>query len=431
MKIWVLLFFVLSPVDCFAYLDPGTGNALICLLVSLFSGAVFYIKKYFYRLVKIIVGESAHKEDKETSIVILCESKNYWYTFKRVINELISRKISFSYYSMDVEDPALRIDNEYMHSRYIGNGSSSFSRISCCHSRILLVTTPNIGCPGYPIKRSSNVTYLMHLPHAVSDISYYKKGSLDYYDVSFDVGTWCQERIRRVENIRHLRQKECIAVGLPYLDELAEQLSNLSEKTDTVEKCVLLAPSWGQKNCLKIHDVKFIYQLLKENFKIILRPHPQSLKVEMDFYNDLQEKVADFCSKNGIDAHNFETDLSVDATPSMCRSSVLISDSSSFKYDYSFLYKKPVVTLLVPNTDLSSFEADILDGPWDEIYMKKFGTVLSPDDNYDIVEAVLSAMRVSVNEIDCLYDSLIVNHGKSAEKIVDYLEEYLNKSGSV
>lgn len=379
----------------------------------------------------MITGGGVSKEDTKTLIVILCESKNYWYTFKRIINELICRKINFTYYSMDVEDPALRIDNEYMHSRYIGNGTSSFSRISNCRSRILLVTTPNIGCTNYPIMRSRNVTYLIHVPHAVSDISYYKKGSLDHYDVSFDVGNWCQARIRRVENIRHLKKKDCIAVGLPYLDELAEQLSNLTDKPATEEKCVLLAPSWGQKNCLKIHDVKFIYQLLKENFKVILRPHPQSLKVEMDFYNDLQEKIVTFCSKNGIDIHNFETDLSVDATPSMCRSSVLISDSSSFKYDYSFLYKKPVITLLVPNADLSSFEADILDGPWDEIYMKKFGTVLSPDDNYDIVEAVLSAMNVSVKEIDCLYDGLIVNHGKSAEKIVDCLENYVNESKSV
>ena len=45
---FVICFFV--PSTAYAYLDPGTGNALIYVVLSLAGAALYFLKGYFYKL---------------------------------------------------------------------------------------------------------------------------------------------------------------------------------------------------------------------------------------------------------------------------------------------------------------------------------------------------------------------------------------------
>lgn len=410
-----LLFLALLPNVCHAYLDPGSGNALIYLLLSLAGSVVYFFKSTFYKIRQFISGDTSSTNigDKEPNIVIFSEGKTYWYTFKGIVQELIRRNIPFTYLSMDVEDPGLIIDNPLIHNRFVGEGSAGFARIANCKGDVFLATTPNIGNIGYPLPRPKNIKTMVHISHTVGDLSYLKLGSMDYYDVSMDIADWAGKRVQLVEKKRHLSKKECVTVGLPYLDELAKHIK--IKKNNSVPPVILIAPSWGAKNSLKVHGTDFVFRLLKAGYQIILRPHPQSYKFDVQLYRDLKTKLKDYS--------NIQFDYSMDSSVSMSQADLLISDSSSFRFDFAFLYKKPVITMQVPTDQLSSYEASVLGGPWETEVVPKLGAVIKPNSNTDICDVVENLLQKPDLNLDELYKEIVAFHGQAATKIVDWLEQ--------
>ena len=111
----------------FAYLDPGSGSALVGTLIAVAGAALFSLKSFFYRL----IGKGASTVEVVPDIAIFSEGKNYWGTFKEIVDELIARKVHFAYYTMDLHDPALFIDYDYMHSRLFDKEkAASYQRLS-------------------------------------------------------------------------------------------------------------------------------------------------------------------------------------------------------------------------------------------------------------------------------------------------------------
>jgi|TARA_B110000438_G_C15820808_1_gene654375 hypothetical protein len=44
------IFILLLPTNVYAYLDPGSGSALITAIFSFFAAIVYTAKKYFYKI---------------------------------------------------------------------------------------------------------------------------------------------------------------------------------------------------------------------------------------------------------------------------------------------------------------------------------------------------------------------------------------------
>ena len=87
---------LLLPAPAFAYLDPGTGNALIYGLISLASVGVYALKSMFYRFTgKKELECSSTGPTKGPSLLIYSEGKNYWGTFRPIVEALIERKVVF------------------------------------------------------------------------------------------------------------------------------------------------------------------------------------------------------------------------------------------------------------------------------------------------------------------------------------------------
>ena len=111
--IWFFL-----PCTAYAYLDPGTGNALVYVVMSFIGAAAFSLKGIVYKLLGKSAGnDDASDEYVRNNIVIFNEGKMYWYTFKPVVEALIAQKVHFNYYTMDIHDPCLEIDNVYLHNQ--------------------------------------------------------------------------------------------------------------------------------------------------------------------------------------------------------------------------------------------------------------------------------------------------------------------------
>ena len=408
-----------------AYLDPGSGSALVGTLIAVAGAGLYSLKSFFYRLVRKPTPEEIDAaKNANPDIAIFSEGKNYWGTFKEIVDELIARKIHFAYYTMDLHDPALLIDNEYMHSHLFDkNKAASFHKLARIKTKVLLATTPNIGTPGYPLVRPAGVGTLVHVFHAFADVSAYHVGSLDNYDVVLTVGPHQEKPIREVEKARSLKPKRFVPVGLPYFDAQYNSLKSSTNPTcstcstwlkTTRLKTILIAPSWGAKGLLAEYGTDFIVKLAEAGFNVIVRPHPQSYIAEADFI--------DRCKAETAKCHNVVWDSETVGTKSMLASDVLISDTSSIRFDYAFLYEKPVVTLDIPRERQTEYEGQFMSEIWTDVAAKRLGRVLGHEDVGNIVEIVESVLASgAVDGVRKLRDETIANLGGSAKAVVDEL----------
>ena len=414
-KLFLAASLLTISVPAFAYLDPGTGNALIYFLISLLGAFTFYVKSLFYKVTGLIKGQQ-RSEDYKGEVVIFSEGKNYWQSYNFITDKLIEKKIHFQYLTTDVEDPALTIDSPYMHSKFVGEGAIGYSRVAQVKGKILLTTTPNIGCKNFPLPRPRNIKYLVHFWHSVSDTSFYHLGALDFHDCALTVAPWVEKSIREIEKVRNLPKKEIFPVGLPYFDN-SKVMSTINKQHAGERKTVLIAPSWGKKSCLNIYGIDFIPELLRQGYNVIVRPHPHSLKVEPETIHKFQLYLKDFS--------NVAFDFNTQANDSMEKADILISDKSSVRFDFAFLYEKPVLTLDIPHEDLQFYEAALLSNLWEEEQAKKLGEVISVTDKANICRYVQETLLYKPSDIRRVRDSALVNWQNSASVIVDWIENKL------
>lgn len=421
---WALLFcflvLYLFPHPVYAYLDPGTGNVLVFVLISL-VGTIFYLIKGFgYRALTVlrITHAKAPIRHWDADIVLFSEGKSYWYTFKPIVEAFIARGRRFSYVSMDIEDPALMIEHDLMSSRYVGSGSAGFARIAALRANVMISTTPNIGTPEFPLPRPSRVNRLGHVFHSVSDVATYHKGSLDHYDAVLMVGDFLLPSIRRLEKLRNLPPKECVSLGLPYLDELAKHVKIKTEQS--AQPVVLVAPSWGTKSCFSVCGTDFLVQLAEAGYDVIVRPHPHSFRVEQELLNAIKQRLANY--------PNVRIDSCMDATESMRQADVLISDTSSFRFDFAFLYEKPVITMDIPINNPQDYELGDLGVAWEDTVAHRLGPVVRPESLTDIIPVIHTALSFKAVSLVDFRKECLPYFGRSGEAIADWAIRNTNKA---
>ena len=433
---FVLCFFV--PSTAYAYLDPGTGNALIYVALSLVGAVFYFVKGFFYKVIKRKEEQSETQADSKDadnhhSLVIFNEGKAYWNTFKPVVEALLKKKQPFTYYTMDLEDPCLTIASRLMDNRYIGDGNMAYSKIGHLSADVVLSTSPNIGTKGYPIPRSKKIKKLVHVFHAFDDLATYYKGSLDYYDAVLLVGEFEIPLIRKLEEIRNLPAKELIPAGLPYMDELLKKAKQKAAGFREQSACeettfnnpeditVLLAPSWGEKGFLKTLGTEFIERLAEKKFKLILRPHPQSLKAESRLIRNLQSKLKKYT--------NLKWDFNPDGTDSLKKADILISDTSAVRLDFALVYHKPFITIpsVFSQEAMKNFEIEDLGFSWIEENIKVIGYTLQEGELEKLDEIILKVLKDKSNtDILEFRDNHIYNIDCSGEVIANYLIQTSN-----
>ena len=425
---FIICFFV--PSTAYAYLDPGTGNALIYVLLSLLGAVLYFIKGFFYKIIKSRKGQTENTSDSgrkmssgNASIVIFNEGKTYWNTFKPIVEKLIEKNQQFTYYTMDIEDPCLKIANRLMDNRYIGDGNFAYSKIGNLNANVVLSTTPNIGTKGYPIPRSTKIKKLVHVFHGFDDLAFLHRGSLDHYDSVLLMGEFEIPIIRKLEQMRKLPSKELVPGGLPYMDELLKKAEQPNYTDLRVSKkgfqknsdiTVLLAPSYGEKGFLHCYGIEFIEKLAKQNFNLILRPHPQSYKFEKKLLNTAQEELKKY--------NNIEWDYNPDGTQSFQKADIMISDTSGVRLDFAFVYQKPFITMPISFEGLQDFEIVDLGGSWTEEAVKEIGYTLSENEIQKLDEIIKNVLKEKTDEtILAFREKHIYNLGNSGEVIADYL----------
>lgn len=398
----------------FLYIDPGTGSMLFSILIGLAAAGIFGAKALFLKLKFVFSGGKDSKNTisaQKIPYVIYSDHKRYWNVFKPICDEFEKRKIPLVYYTSSSDDPVLTAGYEFVKGEFIGEGNKGFAKLNFLNAGILLATTPGLNV--YQWKRSRNVNYYVHIPHSIDDVpATYRMFGTDYYDAFLTSGDHQEKVIRKLEEMRNLKAKEVVCVGSTYLDSMKARKDKLEAQGKNEKPVILLAPSWGKNGILSKFGKKFIDELIKTGYEIVVRPHPQSITSEKAMLDDLKASYPDI--QWNFDNDNFNI---------LNKADLMISDFSGVIYDYSLIFNKP---LIYADTEFDTlpYDADWLDEKiWSLRVLPKIGVRLEEKD-FDNLKTVidgaltskeLEAGRKEVREEAWRYT------GESAVRVVDYL----------
>ena len=266
------------------YIDPGTGSLIGSTLMGLGLVVVFSVKSFFYRAVSFFTGKKNFKDcNFEGKLVFFNEGKNYWNCFKPVLDEMIKEKQPFVYLTCDKDDPGLKMNYEGAELIYLGSFQEAIFSLNKLKAKVCVMTTPQLEI--LMLKRSKDVEHYVNLMHSPSDIHDYKKFAFDYFDSVLCTSSFQIEELRYLEELRKTRVKELFETGCTYYQGRREHVKEIKNESPVI----LLAPTWGAKGFL-LYVNKMLEILLKLNFKVIFRPHPQSFISEKETIKNIENK---------------------------------------------------------------------------------------------------------------------------------------------
>ncbi|MBR0155691.1 MAG: CDP-glycerol glycerophosphotransferase family protein [Treponema sp.] len=399
----------------FLYIDPGTGSMLFSLFIGIATAAVFGIRTLIVKL-KFLFYRGKTDEAAQKDIipyVIFSDHKRYWNVFGPVCDEFEKRSIPLTYYTASQDDPVFSKDYKFVKAEYLGSGNKPFAKLNFLKADKVIATTP--GLDVYQWKRSKDVNKYIHIPHSAGDLASYRMFGLDHYDAVLTTGENQINFIRKIESLRPaIAKKELVAVGCTYLDENQKRLALLPARAPHTAPVVLIAPSWGKSAILSKFGDKLLDELSKTDFKIIVRPHPQSLTAEKELLDSLMKK---FKGKNiswNFDNDNFDV---------LNESDIMITDFSDIILDYTFIFNKPVI-YADTNFDTLPYDADWLGEPmWSLKILPQIGVKLEEKDFPSIASVIKDTINNKGLEENRnkVKEEAWCQRGSSVKNIVDYL----------
>jgi len=396
------------------YIDPGTGSMLFTILIGLLGAGVYSLHMLMVKIRFVISGGKKVAVNKnKIPYVIFSDNKRYWNVFEPICREMDRRGQDIVYMTASPDDPVLKSSYDHVKGQFIGEGNKAFAKLNFLNAGIVLSTTP--GLDVYQWKRSKEVDYYAHIPHAASDITMYRMFGIDHYDSLLLSGEYQEKQIRDLEKLRGLPEKEVELVGIPYMDEMKKRLIEAGPVPDH-PTTVLLAPSWGPEAILTKYGEKLIHPLLDTGFHVIIRPHPQSFISEKPLMDKVMKQFPESEQlKWNRDNDNFDV---------LRGSDIMISDFSGVIFDYTLIYDKPVIYT----------DAKIEVGLYDAWWLKDqplWTTEILPEIGYQLKEENIGSLKEVIEE--CLNDNRYsagrerarretwVHRDEGASRVVDYL----------
>ncbi len=310
-------------------------------------------------------------DECEKEIVFYSENKNSIFIFESIIKELVVKYNKNICYVTSSKDE-LNFKNEKIKTFFIGEGIARTKFFLNLKAKILIMTMPDLET--FHIKKSKvHPVHYVYIFHAmVSTHLVYRKNAFDHYDSILCVGQYQINEIRETEKIYNLKPKNLLPSGYTHLDDL---IKKYAEERDLVNKennqnQILIAPSWGEAGLFETIIEEMIRELLDAKYKVILRPHPMTLKLskkKVDKIRKLFSTNVDF--KLETDLPNFDSLLSSD---------IMISDWSGVALEFAFAFEKPILYIDVPKKVHNKDFKNISQIPFEESIRNKIGKIVSP-----------------------------------------------------
>ena len=358
-------------------------------------------------------------------LVFYSEGSGYYKYFKNVINELLSRSnIVIHYVTNDPNDQVFKIAvNEPRIKPYYIGMKRLITLMMKMDAELVVMTTPDLN--NYHIKRSyieKDIEYI-YIPHSPGG-SYSKtlrKGALDHFDTIFLTGPQAKREIRALEQVYKQPEKRLVEFGFPLLEELAQDYES-SEKEVNEKKVILIAPSWHDGNIMECCLETILKILITDKYKIIVRPHPQYVRLYREKVAKIQNEFSTVPSSTLV----FETDFS--SSFSIYQSDIIITDWSGIGYEFCYATLKPGIFIntkrKIANPEYFKVDLESLE---DRI-RKKLGIELELSE----IKNINSSIRYLVENMDSYKDIIktvrndeLYNFGYAAQKGAEYITSAL------
>lgn len=285
-------------------------------------------------------------ENNKKQIVFYSEKSGFYKYFEGLINELLSTSdVVMHYVTSDPNDAVFKKNEPRIIPYYIDDNRliPLFMKVD---SDIMIMTMPEIN--KYHLKRSivrKDVEYI-YVFHGIGSVNTeLRTGALDHYDTVYLTNEQVKKEIRALEKEYGTKEKRLVEYGHPLLDDMlcAYEAEKLTDSGSKKEKRIMIAPSWQEENMMEscIDEVIDSLLTLSDEYKIILRPHPQYLRHNMSEVSRLRDKYSEFGARFVV-----EDDFS--SSKSVYSADLMITDWSSIAYEYCFTTCKPVLFIHTP-----------------------------------------------------------------------------------
>ncbi len=307
-------------------------------------------------------------------LVFYSESSGFYKYFRGVIEYILDNtNIIIHYITSDPKDMIFDIaaENPQIKPYFIGE-KRLITLMMKMEADIVVMTMPDL--ENYHIKRSyvkKDIEYIF-IPHSMCSLNLtMRTASIDHFDTIFCTGKHQREETEKTEIAYDLPKKKLIDWGYCLLDDMRARY-NSGERKKNTEKTILIAPSWQKDNIVDSCLDDILESLKGRGYKIIVRPHPQHVRLQPEKMDALKAK---FRSSEDIE---IQTDFSSDST--VFDADAMITDWSGIAYEYSFTTYKPVLFIDTPIKVMNPEYRRIDTEPFNIWIRDILGKVIKPED---------------------------------------------------
>jgi len=317
-------------------------------------------------------------DKSERNIVIFSESGQDYHFFENIIKHICqSFTKEVCYLSSDMSDPVFELNNEMIKPIFIGNGLARTILFQIVEADVFVLTMEDLN--NYHLKRSINKVHYVFIPHSmVSTHMIEKEDAYDHYDTICCVGPHHKQEIKKREQLYSLPSKNLLSCGFDRFDSLIKQrdVARLQNNKLTV----LVAPSWGKDALLETCGKVLIEQLLSSQYRVLLRPHPQTVRLNPELIEDILQK---FSNNN-----DFICNPKMDSFDNLVEADIIVSDWSGVALEFGLALEKPVLYIDVPKKCKNPNYTQLNIEPIEIRFRERLGRVISPQDVYKAGEVV-------------------------------------------
>ncbi len=272
-------------------------------------------------------------------IVFYSERSGFYKYYKEIIEYLLTKtNVAVHYITNDPDDCVFELakSEPKLKPYYIGV-KKMIPLMMKVEADIVVMTTPDLD--NYYIKRSlmkKDIEYI-YVPHDPASMHMgFREHSMDNFDTFFCTGKHIAEEVRATEKLYGTKEKTLVEFGYPLVEDLIDSYEDMPKEKRSIKQ-VLIAPSWQEDNLLDSCVETLIDSLYGNDYKIIVRPHPEYVKRYSPKLNVLIEKYKDKIGDNLV----FETDFS--SNTSVYSSDILVTDWSGIGIEFPFATLKPAI----------------------------------------------------------------------------------------
>ncbi len=403
----VFVALMLTPLPAAAYIDPGTGSALVYVISGIVVSVYFVMRGLYYRVIEL--ASRARYEHQQCDLAFHSESPRYEITFLPVVRALAERGVELTYFTMYERDDSYEALPPGVTHRAIAPGMVGYAYLNHLEAKVLVTTTPQLDVMMF--RRSRNVSHYANLQHALSESRYARPFAYDFFDSVLCCGEILRDNIRRIEEIRVLPAKQLLDTGVPHYDELIKDAE--PGRPPGQSPLVLVAPSWGPLSIFEAFGTEVVERIASK-FDVVVRPHPQ-MKVSQPA---LYAKILDL---DGVEVDTRRTPADV-----MARADILVSDISGIVHEFAFIHEKPVI-IIDHATGHGGLEGHLLGGDSElKDRCRQFIIPIPPSEIDRIAEAVGDALSSNRRErIVGVRERTVFNYPGAGAVAADQIVEIL------